>query len=340
MEAIILAGGFGTRLRPLTYSVPKPLLPVMNTPMIVGIINSLPPEVDRVVLAVNYMAKAIRDHFAANDIGREVIVVVEDEPLGTGGAVKNCESQIRGKFFVINADVITKLDMVAYLAFHNNCGGIGVLALQEVEDPTRYGMVITDQNNSIQKFVEKPGENEIVTNWINAGTYILEPEVLEFITPEKKVSIEREVFPVILEKGLYGFKYVGLWKDAGTPGSYLDAHALMLEAEVAAGLAKTTHLLGEGTHLDSGVELGENVCIGSGVKIATGCRLSNCVVHDNATIGKDCILDGVVIGDRATIGNGCTLENDVLVEAGATVESGAQLSCGARVRQSKERQEN
>ncbi len=232
MQAVILAGGLGTRLRPLTYTTPKPLLPIMNEPMVVRLINTLPGNVDKVVLAVSYMTDRLQAYFDAHDVGREVVLVEEKEPLGTGGAVKNVEKEIDDTFLVFNGDVISSIDLDGIVDFHKNKGGLGTISMWEVEDPTRFGIIGTDEDDRITRFFEKPKPEEVFSHWINAGVYILEPEVLDSMEPGTVISIEREIFPPLAEKGsLYGFKFRGYWLDAGTPQAYLQSHRVLLDEQ-------------------------------------------------------------------------------------------------------------
>ena len=180
MEAIILVGGLGTRLRPLTKTIPKPLLPIANVPMVERMIRHLPEELDTIILAVNYGLEQMLEHFKNTNVGRKVIIVPEDEPLGTGGAMKNCEKYITGTTAVFNGDVISSIDLEKMIEFHKSRNAKGTLALWEVENPNRFG-VVEYVNEEILKFQEKPPEGEELSNLINAGTYLLEPEIIKMI---------------------------------------------------------------------------------------------------------------------------------------------------------------
>ena len=180
MEAIILVGGLGTRLRPLTKSIPKPLLPLANVPMVERMVRNLPERFDTVILAVNYGLEQMLEHFKKTNVGKKVIIVPEEQPLGTGGAMKNCEKYITGTTAVFNGDVVTSINLEQMIEYHNSRKAKGTLALWEVDNPNRFG-VVKLVRGEILEFQEKPPKGEELSNLINAGTYILEPEIIEMI---------------------------------------------------------------------------------------------------------------------------------------------------------------
>jgi len=312
MECVILAGGFGTRLRPLTFSTPKPLLPLLNRPMITHIIHRLPEEVDRVILAVNYKKDMLEEFFSENadDFRPEIILVEEAEPLGTGGAIKNCEDQINGTFLVFNGDVINSLNLEDIIAFHRSKGGIGTLAVWEVDDPTRFGIIGFDGVKEITRFLEKPQPHEVFSHFINAGSYVLEPEILDQIDPGRKVSIEREVYPFVLDRGLYAYPFEGFWVDAGTREDYLKAGHEIMEFErwgIVRGDETVIHpeakilppvLIGSGCAIGNAI-VGPHVVLGNNVKIEKDVRTSNSTLMDDVhahrgAVVQDSILDNGV----------------------------------------------
>ena len=192
MEAIILVGGLGTRLRPLTKTIPKPLLPLVNIPMVERMIRNLPEKIDTVILAVSYGLEQMLEYFKKTNVGRKVIIVPEKEPLGTGGAMKNCEKYITGTTAVFNGDVVTSINLDEMIEYHKSKKAKGTLALWEVENPNRFG-VVKLVKGEILKFQEKPPKGEELSNLINAGTYILEPEIISIIPENEKISIERDL---------------------------------------------------------------------------------------------------------------------------------------------------
>src|SRR2546428_7841512 len=227
MQAVVIAGGLGTRLRPLTFNRPKALVPLLNKPQILHILERLPSSVDEVFVAVNYMYDRVREFFQEADAGRSVEVVEEATPLGTGGAVKNVASRIGGTFAVYNRDVIYYLDLSRLLAFHRKRGALATIALHEVPDPSAFGVVAMD-GSRVTRFVEKPAPGEAPSRLVNAGRNILEPEVLDGLAAGREVSMEREVFPALASKGLHGFPFEGYWGDAGTLEGYLAATGMLL----------------------------------------------------------------------------------------------------------------
>ncbi len=308
MEAIILVGGFGTRLRPLTLTVPKPLLPLANVPMLERLVRELPAAFDTVLLAVNYRADDIALHFGKIDAGRRVIVVPEAEPLGTGGAMRNCRDHVTGTAAVFNGDVVSSLDLTAMLAQHRATGARGTLALWEVADPSRYG-VVELRGSEILQFQEKPTPGTELSRLINAGTYLLEPEVLDLIPAGRKVSVEREIFPVVAGDGLYGFPFDGYWVDAGTPESYLEANRLQLDRQATASHRgaeiRGRALIADDARLD-GCIVGPDAVIGPGAQL-TDCEVRHSVVLGGTT-AREALIAEAIVGPDITLAGGCRRE--------------------------------
>ena len=285
MEAIILVGGLGTRLRPLTKTIPKPLLPIANVPMVERMIRHLPEELDTIILAVNYGLEQMLEHFKKTNVGRKVIIVPEDEPLGTGGAMKNCEKYITGTTAVFNGDVISSIDLEKMIEFHKSRNAKGTLALWEVENPNRFG-VVEYVNEEILKFQEKPPEGEELSNLINAGTYLLEPEIIKMIPKNQKVSIERDIYPKIVGNGLYGMPFTGYFIDAGTPQSYLDANFKLIEPNED----------------DDGIQkMKGHVQVHESSKVVDSIIGPNVIIGPNAFIEKSVISDSVILSDLSLI---------------------------------------
>jgi mannose-1-phosphate guanylyltransferase len=320
MQAVILAGGLGTRLRPLTFTRPKPLLPILNRPLIDVVIGMLPKEVDEVFIATGYMGDRLKAHFGPRRKGPRVEVVIEASPLGTGGALKNIEDRLDGTFAVLNGDVVCSLDITKMLAFHSKRGGIGTIALWDVKDPTAFGMVVTDGKSRIREFKEKPRKEEVVSHSVNAGTYILEPEILARMARGKETSIERHVFPFVIDRGLHGFGFKGYWYDAGTLDNVLAIHhgqmngvkkgkALRMGDDV---VLKGPVLIGNGTSVGARAKIGPSACIGNNARLGAGCHLKDCVLHDGANIGKGAIIEHCIIGEHAEIDAGVRLRNRII----------------------------
>ncbi|MCA1819945.1 MAG: NDP-sugar synthase [Halobacteriales archaeon] len=308
MDAILLAGGYGTRLRPLTYTRPKPLLPVAGRPMLEWVLDRLPPEVHRVVVAVNWKAQALGTYFrqrsthAAGD-RREFVVVREEEPLGTGGAVKNCERHLTGdRFFVLNADIVSALDMGAMLRAHRAQGGVGTISLKEVEpaDVVHYGVVkpagpaAPDGSVRIADFVEKPKDPaQAPSRLINAGAYLLDRGVLGLIPEGRMVSMEKEIFPQLIPQGFHGLPLHGHWIDVGDPARLRQASRTLDPAfrfgpgtRLADGATFEDSLAGRDCHVGVGARL-ERCILGDGVTVRDGVHLVDCVVGDNEAVSHD-----------------------------------------------------
>lgn len=357
MQAIVLVGGEGTRLRPLTFGTPKPMVPIMNVPFLARTLERLHEVgIDDVILPAGYMPQAITEYFGdGSSLGMRITYVIEDEPLGTAGAIKNVESHITGPFFVLNGDVLTSLDLRAMMAYHREKGGMGVLHLIRVEDPSAFGCVVHDDDGRISRFVEKPAKGTEPTNEINAGTYLLEPGVLALIPPGRNVSIERETFPKLLAEGhaLFAYTTNDYWIDLGRPEHYLSAHrdimsgALPLNVEpgfsgpgIASlpreALIEPVHA-GENCFVDNSAQIGPNVVLGDGCRIGAGAQLRDCVLWENVNVEDGAVLDetivagGARIGAGAHIGRGSVIGHDARIEAGTAAPEGSRIAPGTPV---------
>ncbi len=230
MQVIVLAGGFGTRLRPWTNHVAKPLLPMLDKTLLERVVEALPEElVEEVILAAGYKIDEMRSHFDSVELPYKVTIVEEFEPLGTGGAIANCKNYLRGETFcVMNGDLLSSVPVKEMLEFHNSQGGLATISMWEVDDPTRFGVCDIQQDGRISQFQEKPTLEEAVSNMINAGCYILEPEIFDRM-PEGPHSMERDVYTNIASEGLLnGFAFEGHFVDAGTPESWLEGVQISL----------------------------------------------------------------------------------------------------------------
>jgi mannose-1-phosphate guanylyltransferase len=319
MEAIILSGGFGTRLRPFTFTRAKSLLPIMNEPMISHLIKTLPKQVDTVVLAVNYRRDQIEDYFCAHNFGKTIIVNEEPRPLGTGGAVKYAEQFIVGSFFVLNADIICSLNLTEMIHYHQKKKAVTTISLWPVENVSEFGVVDIKKDGTITKFVEKPKAEDAPSDLINAGAYLLEPQVLNYIEKDKLISMEREIFPQIIQSTgkFYGYKFKGHWIDVGRISSYIGVHTLLLER------MKKTFVTGEQCTIYGKLH---QSCVGNAVHIGKHTRLDSSIVFDNTTIGDNVSLDHCVIGEDCEIGDGSVLRNVAVgdherIDAHATLEN-------------------
>jgi NDP-sugar pyrophosphorylase family protein len=323
MLAVILAGGLGTRLRPLTYTTPKPLLPVANRALIDHCLDRLPGGVDEVVVALGYKADLIEDHFRAHPRkGQRVRVAVEREPLGTGGAIRNAVREaggVQATFVVRNADLIDALPADAMLAFHRRAKALATISLWRVADPSPFG-VARLEGDRIAQFVEKPEPQDAPSDLINAGTYLLEPACLDAIPDEPgEVSMERAAFPRILDtpRGMSGFRFEGHWIDCGRVDSYLAAHRI---------------LLGRGQSVGKGARMEGQVkgfaAVGAGAVVEPGAVLEDSVLLSGAHVGKGAVLVRSVVGHHGKVGRDARLEDAVLGD-------GAEAPAGARLRGAK-----
>jgi len=316
----VLAGGFGTRLRPWTESIPKPLLPILDKSMIEHVLDVLPEsQVDKVLIAAGYGVEQIREHFEKIPLPYEVVIVEETEPLGTGGAIANCREHLSGgTFCVINGDLITSLKVEEMLEFHKQNGGIATISLWEVEDPSRFGVAdYKEDTGKIMRFQEKPAIEDAYSNLINAGTYILEQEIFDFM-PDEAHSIERDIYEKIAETGaLNGFPFEGMFVDAGTPPSFVEAsQACINSGRFATGQVTGDSWIGDGCE-NFGEAMGSS--LGSNVTIGEGSSIHNSVILEGAIIGSNCQLHGCLIGKGAEVNDGSNL-NSKIVGHGSRVE--------------------
>ncbi|MGH9056508.1 MAG: sugar phosphate nucleotidyltransferase [Acidimicrobiales bacterium] len=320
MRAVVLVGGEGTRLRPLTYTTPKQMLPVGRRPMIERVVEQLAAGgVDEAVLSLGYRPHAFIEAYPdGRCAGVTLAYAVEPEPLDTAGAVAFAahSARIDSTFVVHNGDVLTGLDLGALVGLHRRSGAQATISLTPVEDPSRFGVVPTDGTGRVLAFIEKPPAGESPTNLINAGTYVLEPSVLERIPAGRRVSIERETFPALAADGsLYAMASDAAWVDAGTPGTYLAAN-LALAAPPDGSCRVAGGAFVEGSVLGSGVSVGEGATVeGSvlfdGVEVGAGATVSSSVIGRGARVGAGAMVTGLsLIGDGSSVPAGAHLQGD------------------------------
>jgi NDP-sugar pyrophosphorylase family protein len=328
MKAVVLVGGEGTRLRPLTLTSPKPLLPIANRPFLERQLEWLARYgVDEVVLSLGYRADVFHEHFPNDRFGAvRLHYKVEDEPLGTAGAIKYAADGIDERFLVCNGDVLTSLDLGAMVAFHDARGAEATISLSEVEDPSAFGVVPTTADGRVIAFVEKPPRERAPTKWINAGTYVLEPQFLRRIPPRLNVSVERETFPRMLEEagGLFAFKTDAYWLDIGTPEKYVQAHLDVLRGAVGDQPA-TDVLLAAGASVAPDAFVSASV-LGPDARIDSGAKVERSVLLAGAHVAADAQLTNSIVGSRGRVERGAVLEDFTIVGAGAVVPAGARLS--------------
>jgi mannose-1-phosphate guanylyltransferase len=305
MEAIILAGGFGTRLKPLTYSRAKSLLPILNKPMIAYLIESLPNNVKKVILAVNYRKNQIEKFFINNDFGKEIIVNDEPEPLGTGGAAKFAEKHITDCFFVLNSDIICSINLNEMIRFHHKKKSISTISLWPVKNVSEFGVADVLANGNIIDFVEKPKPDDAPSNFINAGAYLLEPEVLDYVAPDKFVSMEKEIFPQIIKDTgkFFGYKFKGYWMDIGRITSYLTVNKFLIKQK------RINNFLGENIKQNGVIK---NCSIGDNSSIGYNSNIESSIIFNNVKIGKNVKIINSILGENCVINDNSNLIYSVI----------------------------
>ena len=352
MKAIVLVGGEGTRLRPLTLTTPKPLLPIANVAFLERQLTWLAQYgVDEAVLSMGYLPDAFREHFNGDQFnGMRLRYAVEEKPLGTAGGIRFAAEGIDERVVVCNGDVLTALDLGAMLQFHEARGAQASIYLCRVEDPSMFGVVPTRSDGEVIGFIEKPPRDQAPTNWINAGTYILEPSMFERIPPRVNVSIERETFPRMVESRgqLFAFADDGYWLDIGTPEKYLQAHTDILAGALSGAPSPTAVETSSGIWVEPGatIEAGAILIapalIGMNAVVASGATVSNSVIGAHASVGRDAVVAAAVMHEHGKLGTGSELVDSVLgssgtIGDGATctamtiVGSGATVLAGTRV---------
>lgn len=353
-KAVLLVGGKATRLLPLTCNTPKAMVPILNTPFLEYMVRYLHRHgIDEVTLAQNHLPAPITEHFGdGSRFGIKVNYAIEEKPLGTAGAVKNAEKYLREACLVLNGDILSDLNITEMIDFHLRRQAKVTIALTPVDDPTSYGLVETDAQGRVTRFLEKPSRKQITTNMINAGTYILNADVLADIPPETNFSFERELFPALLSRGetIYSYPTCGYWVDIGTPGKYLGLHHDLLNGKSSlwtplgkpAGWRTSVHpsvrmnetkgavLVGDDCTIAANVKLMGPAVIGSGCSIAEAAVIEESVLWHNVRVGPRVILR------RSVVANDCTLHADSDVEDSllsdhVTVVKGGRIRPGSRI---------
>jgi mannose-1-phosphate guanylyltransferase len=329
----VLVGGFGTRLRPLTLTKPKQMLPVAGRPMIEDVLGHLRRHgVDEVVLSLGYRPDAFLDAYPdATSAGVRLIYAVEPEPLDTAGAIAFAarEAGIDERFLVVNGDVLTDLDISALVAFHDAAGAEGTIALTQVEDPSQFGVVPTEADGRVIAFVEKPPRDEAPTDLINAGYYVLEPSVLDRIPAGRKVNIERETFPAMVADGrLYARPDAAYWLDVGTPERLLQASLDLLTGVRSGGPDGDVLLMGDAS-IDQGARVARSV-LGDGCRVGPGAVVEDAVLLPGVVVEKDATVRRSVVGTGAVVSAGSTVTELSVLGDCVRTDPGDTLS-GVRV---------
>ena len=352
-----MAGGEGTRLRPLTSNQPKPMLPMANIPMMEHVVNLLRTHgFEDIVVTVAFMANAIRTYFGdGSEFGVRMVYATESTPLGTAGSVRNAKDELDERFLVISGDVLTDIDLGAVLDFHDARGGLATLALKAVENPLEFGIVITNADGSIERFLEKPTWGQVFSDTINTGIYVLEPEIFEFIPEGQAVDFSGESFPAALAagRGLYGYVCDGYWEDVGTLEAYLSSHQDILDGKVSVDIEgfplRPGVWVGKGAEIDPSVELvgpaviGDNCVVGPGARLGAYCTLGRnvrigdnavverSIVHDNTYLGAGVRVEGSVLGRGSDLRQGARCEEGVVLGDECFVGANAEISAGVKI---------
>jgi mannose-1-phosphate guanylyltransferase len=355
LPAVILVGGQGTRLRPLTERIRKDMLPLVDRPLLAYTFEHLRRYgVRRGIVSCGYLPDQIAGHFGSRYGDLDLEYCIEEEPLGTAGGIAFAARELDSTFFALNGDSLREADLAALVAFHRESGARATILLTPVADPTRYGLVRLAADGRVSTFLEKPQPEEIDTDLINAGLYVLEPDVLELVPSGRAVSIEREVFPRLAEEGsVYGLALDGYWLDVGTPESYLQAHRDVLErsfptevgdalgadftlvdpsAEVdpAARLVPPVYV-GPGAVVERGARAGSLAVLGTGARVGEGAVVESSVLGAGASVGSHAVLMGSVVGGGAELGPSCEVRNLSVVGPGARLGRGNELDHGLRI---------
>lgn len=357
MQALVLVGGQGTRLRPLTLTQPKPAVPLVDRPFIRFMADWLGTHgVSDVIMACGFRAEEL--HSALGDQipgGPRVRYLEEAEPLGTAGPIRLAADQglLSDRFLVLNGDVLTDLDLTKHMRVHAGRDALASLALYGVDEPTSYGLVRKDpETGAVTEFLEKPDPAQIDTDEVNAGAYVLERRVADLIPAGHPVSIEREIFPRLVGQGLFGLRLEGYWMDIGTPERYLQATwdiltgavETQVSARMNAGTGIDEHadvdasahlegpiLIDSGAQVSGGAQLGPNAVIGRDCRVGEGSVVVGSVLHRDCQVGDGARVEGAILAAGVEVGANAVVQDGAIVGESARIEAGARLECDARV---------
>ncbi len=352
MKAVIIAGGFGTRLRPLSCTRPKHLFPIAGKPLLDWTFERLAKSgVDEIVFTVNHLSEAFVKRYGKSAFGMKIQYAHESKPLGTGGCVKNAERTIgrNRDFLLLNGDIISNMDYTHLVNQHTENHSIATVALHRVSDPSRYGVVELAEQNRIKRFVEKPSREKAPSNMINAGVYALSTRIFDYIPSGRRVSIERKVFPALAkDKELFGYKSEGLWIDVGEPSDFLKGNRLLLDSELKKGqIAKSARAetgakinnpvaLGAHTKIGNRSTVGPHVTLSDNVAVGKAVHIKNSVVFSGTVISDFSSVEGAIIGEEVSIGKRVKIDANVMIGDHAVIHDGVRLARGVNVCPHKE----
>ncbi|MCX7738246.1 MAG: sugar phosphate nucleotidyltransferase [Hydrogenothermaceae bacterium] len=366
MKAVVMAGGFGTRIQPLTNSIPKPMLPIINAPMMEHIIRKLKSaNITDIIVLLYFKPDVIQNYFKdGKDFGVNITYILPDDDYGTAGAVKKAQKHIDERFIVVSGDLVTDFDFNEIIGFHNAMSSKLTITLTSVEDPLQFGVVITDKEGKILRFLEKPGWGEVFSDTINTGIYVIEPEILDYIPANIPFDFSKELFPKLMKEGitLYGYNAKGYWRDVGNPESYREVNKEILEGKIKLGFegdkvefpkgvvytksqipsditAEGVVVVDKNVEIQPSVNL-KNCVIGEGCKIESGTRISNSVLWWDCQIGRDCLFENSVICNRVYIKDKVRAEKGVIIAEGTEIESNVIIEKDVVIYPNKHIEEN
>ncbi len=322
MKALVLIGGLGTRLRPVTYTVPKQLIPIAGKPMLYHVLDVIPPDTEEIVLATGYKSDRIEAYVKAHPPRVPVRVVPEAEPLGTGGGLRNASDGLSDPFYLLNSDVIAQIDLAALARLHAERGGIGAMALAEVDDTRPYGVAALAGDDRITAFVEKPEPENAPSHWINAGVSVWRREVVDRIPAGRPSSFEKEVVPYVLDRAVYGFRLSGYWDDAGTPERLLRSQRLLFDGgrggrgDVPAGALGTGPVAVMEGAVARGASFGPYVTLGPHAVVEPGAHVENSILMDDVHVGARATVSGSILGPGTRVAAGRRVDREILGERG------------------------
>lgn len=353
MKAVVLAGGYATRLRPISYALPKLLFPVLGKPMIYWTFDLLKEAgIEEVVLGVNYLAENLRASVGSKYDGISINYSLESQELGTAGPIKlaSGKTEMKETFIAMNGDVIAQINLRDMLDQHKRTGALVTDALHQVETPSRFGVVELDTQDRIRRFVEKPKPGTAPSRLVNAGIYMIQPEVLERVAPNRKVSLEREIFPTLAKEGkLSGFPFKGHWFDIGNLTDYRRANFSLLRDSMAHGencviatdaLIRNPVSIGNNSRIESKARVGPNVVLGNDTSIARRGKVARSIIFDGVRIGEDSEVVGAILGTGVKVGKNAKIDRGCTISPGVTVADRVKIHAGAIIHPYKEVNQN
>lgn len=326
-----MAGGLGTRLRPLTCNVPKPMVPIINRPILEHTISLLQKHgIADIVLLLFYLPDYIKDHFGdGSKFGVTITYITPDKDYGTAGSIRQAAQWLRDPCLVVSGDAITDLNISQFVKFHHEKDALISIALSQVGNPSPFGIAVTDKDGRVTRFLEKPSAGQIFTDTVNMGIYVMQPETLEFIPVNRKYYFAKDLFPKLLQErqSLYGFISQCYWKDIGSLRSYQQVHWDWLDGRINLNVKETIrqgNWLGRNVQIGKGVKLEGTVVLGDHCSINDGVQLSNSIVGNNCQIGQGSVISNSILWNNVYVERNCKLNQDVL-GTGTQIREGACL---------------